>query len=160
MRTFLFLALLLMAGLANMSAQSKTNSFPGAPELNRMAARFAPTDLQVSVSALSAGDRAALAKLVMAGRIMDDIFLQQYWSGNVALYKKLQKDETPLGKARLNYFWINKSPWSNLDEFKAFLPGVPSRKPEGAGFYPGDMTKEEFEHWVTSLPEKDQSEEL
>jgi hypothetical protein len=158
MRTFLFLALLLMAGLANMSAQSKTNPFPGAPELNRMAARFAPTDLLVSVSALSAGDRAALAKLIVAGRIMDDIFLQQYWSGNAALCKKLQKDETLVGKARLNYFWINKSPWSNLDEFKAFVPEVPSRKPEGAGFYPEDMTKEEFEHWVASLLEKDQSE--
>ena len=104
-----------------MSAQSNKDSFPDAAELNRMAARFAPTDLQMNLAALSAGDRAALAKLVMAGRILDDIFLQQYWSGNEALYEKLRKDTTPLGKARLNYFWINKSPWSNLDGFDAFV---------------------------------------
>ncbi len=158
MRRFLVLALLSMAGLANMSAQVKKNPFPGVAELARMASRFAPTDLQVSVSALSAGDRGALAKLVLAGRSIDDIFLRQYWSGNAALYEKLRNDKTPLGRAQLNYFWINKSPWSNLDEFKAFLPGVPERKPEGANFYPADMTKEEFERWAASLPEKDQAD--
>jgi hypothetical protein len=158
MPRFLVVALLLVAGWTNMSAQSNKDSFPDAAELNRMAARFAPTDLQVNLAALSAGDRAALAKLVMAGRILDDIFLQQYWSGNEALYEKLRKDTTALGKARLNYFWINKSPWSNLDGFKAFLPDVPARKPEGANFYPADMTKEEFERWAATLPEKEQNE--
>ena len=123
-----------------------------------MAARFAPTDLQVNLAALSGGDRAALAKLVMAGRVIDDIFLLQYWSGNEALYEKLRKDTTPLGKARLNYFCINKSPWSNLDGFEAFLPDVPARKPEGANFYAADMTKEEFERWAATLPEKEQNE--
>jgi len=150
--------MLVVAGWTNMSAQSNKDSFPDAAELNRMAARFAPTDLQVNLAPLSAGDRAALAKLVMAGRILDDIFLQQYWSGNEAVYEKLRKDTTALGKARLNYFWINKSPWSNLDGFKAFLPDVPARKPEGANFYPADMTKEEFERWAATLPEKEQNE--
>ena len=129
MPRFLAVALLLVAGWTNMSAQSNKDSSPDAAELHRMAARFAPTDLQVNLAPLSAGDRAALAKLVMAGRILDDIFLQQYWSGNEAIYEKLRMDTTPLGKARLNYFWINKSPWSNLDGFKAFLPDVPARKP-------------------------------
>jgi Peptidase family M49 len=158
MQRFPILAVLLMAGLMNMSAQEKKNTLPAAPELNRMAARFAPTDLEVSLAGLSAGDREALAKLVMAGRIIDSVFLQQYWSGNAAQYTELQNDRTPLGKARLNYFWINKSPWSNLDGFAAFLPGVPERKPEGANFYPEDMTKAEFEGWSASLPEKDQAD--
>lgn len=157
MRGCLGLALLL-AGLVNMSAQGKKDSLPGAEELNRMASRFAPTDLELNVASLSAGDRAALAKLVMAGRIVDDIFVQQYWSGNEALYKSLGRDKTPLGKARLNYFWVNKGPWSNLDGFAAFLPDVPVRKPEGANFYPADMTKEEFERWTASVPEKDQAD--
>ena len=73
-------------------------------------------------------------------------------------YARLQKDTTPLGKARLQYFWINKSPWSALDDFKAFLPGVPAEKPKGANFYPEDMTREEFETWVASLPKEKQEE--
>src|SRR6204780_468437 len=54
----------------------------------------------------------------------------------------------PLGSARLDYFWINKGPWSEIDEYAAFLPEVPARKLRGANFYPEDMTKEEFENWV------------
>ena len=38
------------------------------------------------------------------------------------------------------------------------MPGVPARKPEGANFYPEDMTKAEFESWVKTLP-KDQQEQ-
>ena len=79
--------------------------------------------MRVDTSKLSSGDQQALVKLVEAARIMDDIFLKQYWSGNRALYAKLQKDTTPLGKARLHYFWINKGPWSALDDFKAVSPG-------------------------------------
>ena len=99
-----------------------------------------------------------MVKLIEAGRIMDDIFMAQYWSGDGALYSRLQKDKTPLGNARLQYFWINKGPWSFLDNFKPFLPGVPAEKPKGANFYPEDMTKAEFETWVASLPEDQQKE--
>ena len=84
--------------------------------------------------------------------MLDHMFLDQLWSGNRALYAKLQKDATPLGKARLHYFWLNKGPWSDLDDHAAFLPGVPARKPLGANFYPEDMTREEFETWAKTLP--------
>ena len=85
--------------------------------------------------------------------------MQQFWSGDLALYHKLQQDKSPLGKARLHYFWINKGPWSEIDEHKAFLPGVPAKKPAGANFYPEDMTKEEFESWVKAHPDqKEQAE--
>ena len=120
-------------------------------ELERMAARFVPTSMRVDVSSLSSGDRQALVKLVQAARIVDDIFLKQLWSGNVALYERLQKDKTPLGRARLHYFRINKGPWSDIDEYKAFLPGVPARKPLGTNFYPENMSKADFENWVSSL---------
>src|ERR1700690_1870374 len=84
--------------------------------------------------------------------------MQQMWDGNPALYAKLQKDQTPLGKARLHYFWINKGPWSSLDGDKAFLPDVPAHKPLGANFYPESMTKEQFESWVGILSEKQQEQ--
>jgi hypothetical protein len=136
------------------------SQLPDAAELNRMAARFAPAPLDVDLSALSAGDKKALAKLVESARVINPLFMEQFWSGNLALYKKLQQDKTPLGQARLHYFWINKGPWSEIDEHKVFLPGVPAKKPLGANFYPEDMTKEEFEAWVKTLsPEqKEQAE--
>ncbi len=116
-----------------------------------MTARFAPTPLKVDTSALSAGDQKALEKLIDAARILNRLFMQQLWGGSLPLFEKLQQDKTPLGLARLHYFWINKSPWSEIDGHKAFLPGVPAVKPRGANFYPEDMTKEEFGSWVKGL---------
>jgi hypothetical protein len=145
------LLVLLLLGVSTISAQTL-------PELQQMTARFAPTQLKVDTSHLSPGDRQALPKLIEAGRILNHIFMQQYWSGDLALYAQLQKDTTPLGKARLHYFWINKGPWSALDDNKAFLPGVPPRKLKGANFYPEDMDPQDFEHWVATLP-PDQQEQ-
>ena len=124
---------------------------PDLAQLDRMIARFAPTPMRVEVSALSAGDRQALAKLIAASRVVDDLYLTQTWSGNHAIYEKLRQDTTPLGQARRHYFWINKSPWSELDANTAFLPGVPPHKLPGANFYPEDMTRTEFEAWVKTL---------
>src|ERR1035438_1839309 len=125
---------------------------PDLNQLKQMSARFAPVTLKYDAAALSAGDRKALSKLVEAARVLNHLFLDQLWSGNRALYAKLQQDATPLGNARLHYFWLNKGPWSDLDDHAAFVPDVPARKPEGANFYPPDMTREEFETWIQTLP--------
>jgi hypothetical protein len=151
-------SLIVVAQTNSKSTKSKSKAaagqFPNAAELHKMAARFAPTPMKVDISHLSAGDKQALAKLIEAGRIFNDIFMDQLWSGNRALFQKLQKDKSELGQARVKYFWINKGPWSELDAHKAFMPGVPATKPAGANFYPEDMTKEEFESWVKTLDDK------
>lgn len=121
------------------------------PQLQQMMAKFAPVDLKVDTSKLSVGDRAALGKLIQASRILDQIFLRQMWAPNPALYQKLKRDQSPLGKARLEAFWLYKGPFNDLDDHKAFLPAVPARKPLGAGFYPEDMTRQQFETWVATL---------
>src|SRR5436305_12930581 len=125
---------------------------PDLNQLKEMTARFAPVDLKYTEAALSAGDRKALPKLVEAARVLNLVFMDQVWSGNRELYAKLQKDTTPLGKARAHYFWLNQGPWSDIDDHAAFIPGVPERKPMGANFYPPDLTREEFEAWIKTLP--------
>jgi Peptidase family M49 len=139
------LTLLLMTTTTN-------SAFPDELSLGRMAARFHPAEIKADTAPLTLGDRKALAKLVAAAHIIDRIYMEQLWSGDLALYHKLQQDHSALGKARLAYFEINKGPWSDLDGHQAFLPGVlPERKPLGANFYPEDMTRQEFEAW----PKKD-----
>jgi Peptidase family M49 len=124
---------------------------PDLAHLKQMSARFAPVPVKYDISTLSTGDRQALPRLMEAARLLNLVFMDQIWSGNRALYAKLQQDSTPLGKERLDYFWLNKGPWSSLDDNTAFLPGVPERKPPGGTFYPQDMTREEFEAWDKSL---------
>lgn len=130
-------------------------AIPSHAELTAMIARFAPVEIGADLSALPDAERAALAKLVEAARLMDGLFLQQVWAGNPALLVQLAADDTPLGRARLHYFLINKGPWSRLDHDAPFIPGVPA-KPEGADFYPADATKEEIEQWIDTLPEEQQ----
>ena len=139
---------------------SSGSATPDLAELTRMTARFAPTPIRVDTGRLSQGDREALVKLIEAARIYNDIFLRQLWSGNIALFEKLQKDPTPLGKARLHYFWLNKGPWSDIDEYKAFIPGVPPRKPLGANFYPDNISKEDFEGWIATLSPEEKAQAI
>jgi hypothetical protein len=154
------LILLLVTVVAGAQEKKAAPAIPDLAQLKAMTARFAPTPLRVDLSGLSAGDRKALEKLVEAAKIVNTIFMRQFWSGDLATYQALQKEQTPLGRARLDYFWINKGPWSEIDEYTAFLPDVPARKPAGANFYPDNMTKDEFETWVKTLsPEqKEQAE--
>ncbi len=157
MRSF-FLALFsacLSLAVVGQTRKTQAGTHPSAAQLQQMAARFAPTAVRVNVSGLAEGDRQALARLIAAARILNDIYMDQLWSGDRALYARLQKDPSLLGRARLHYFWINKGPWSDLDDYRAFLPGVPPRKPLGANFYPEDMTKAEFEAWVKDLPDNE-----
>jgi hypothetical protein len=163
MKRPLFVLLILILSLAACSLATQKPEQPSTPpptlaELERMTARFAPTKLKGDLSRLSAGDRKALEKLIEAAHVIDDIFLTQLWSGNHTLHAKLKGDKTPLGRARLRYFWLNKGPWSELDENSAFLPDVPAKKLAGANFYPEDMSKEEFEAWVKTLPQEKQEE--
>lgn len=160
MKTFGCLILLLF-GVSMLPAGNPKpvrSSAPGLADLEAMANRFAATPLRVDTSNLSIGDRQALTKLIQAARILDDVFMMQLWSGSPDLYAKLQKDQTPIGKARLRYFWLNKGPWSDIDEYKAFLPGVPPRKLLGSNFYPADMSKGDFERWVAGLSPNEQEQ--
>ena len=135
-------------------------TLPDVHTLDRMAARFAPVELRVDTSKLTPGDRAALTKLVEAARVIDSVFQEQLWSGSHALHARLLKDRTPLGQARLRYFEINQSPWSDLDGHSAFVDGAPPQKLPGANFYPENMTREEFETWAKTLDkaEREQAE--
>jgi len=121
-----------------------------AGDLQQKTARFAVTDLSADLSALPANEREALAHMVRAAQVMDALFLEQVWSGNETTFHMLAKDESPLGRARLHAFLVNKGPWSRLDHNEAFVPGVPE-KPASANFYPAGATKAEVEQWLASL---------
>jgi hypothetical protein len=133
-------------------------------ELKAMESRFAPVDLRGDVQSLSAGDRTAIRKLIEAAKVVDVLQLRQRWAGNEALWAALKKDRTPLGRARLDNFWLNKGPWSIIDDYKPFLPAtvagmaIPAGKPAGGNFYPAGATKEQLEAWMNALPAKEKDD--
>jgi hypothetical protein len=118
--------------------------------LQSMSRRYTPVDLSADLSGMPEHERQALTKLIQAARVFDAIFLRQVWAGNESTLASLARDGSPVGRARLHYFLLNKGPWSRLDENAAFLPGVPS-KPEAANFYAAGATKASVEAWLAGL---------
>jgi hypothetical protein len=162
------LASFVLLAAAGMAAAAEPPAAAPAPataaQLHAMSKRYAPVDLKADTSALSAGDRVATAKLIEAAKIVDVLQLRQRWAGNEALWAALKKDTTALGRARLDVFWLNKGPWSILDDHRSFMPAsyagiaIPAQKPPGGNFYPENAGKAALEGWMNGLPKPDKEQ--
>lgn len=124
--------------------------------LAKRAAQFVPVVVSTDVSHLKEKDRQALSKIIEASRLFDVAYRTQVWKGDQELETKLKEDTSPLGKAIYDAYQLNGGPWFRLEPMSAFVPGVPKKKPLTGGFYPEDMTKEEFTKWVGTLTTAEQ----
>jgi len=100
---------------------------------------YAPVVLTTDLSALSAKERTMVTLFMGAARIMDDLFWDQAYPGDRARLLAGLADPDVRRFAEINY-----GPWDRLAGNAPFVAGV-GAKPPGAGFYPADMSKEEFE---------------
>lgn len=147
------------AGLAALLASACARDAPAPragreqPKEARLLAKvnqFAPAKLTADVSHLPAGERAALDKLIAAARWMDPIFDRQAYAGYPALRDKLAADTSEEGRLKLAYFDLMRGPWDRQAHFEPFAIETP--RPEGAGFYPEDMTADEIRRYLEARP--------
>lgn len=137
-------------------------------DLKDRISKYAQVTVSYDESVLSEPEKQALVKLVEAGKVMDEIFLRQVWSGNVEMRDKLrrsleqsQRDESDFAQYHdmledLDHFFrINFGPWDRLDEDAPFIGTM--TKPAGANYYPEDVTKEEFEAHIENNPGDEES---
>jgi hypothetical protein len=126
------------------------------PDVSQRVKQLPPTVVDYDRSLLTEGDRAVVAKLIEASRMIDEIYWRQVSEENPALRERLaaNRGRSPLDAAGYDYFVINKGRWDRLKSDEPFIApfGPAGKKPEGAGFYPADMTKEEFEKYVAAHP--------
>jgi len=108
------------------------------PDLKEKVEEFIPVKLTTDLSQLTEKEKQMLPLLFEAAKIMDDLFWKQAWGDKDEL---LNHTSDPTLK---QFMKINYGPWERLNNNKSFVDGIGS-KPAGAGFYPKDMTKEEFE---------------
>ncbi|MCU0370719.1 MAG: Zn-dependent hydrolase [Bacteroidales bacterium] len=112
---------------------------PASPDhVAQRLATFAPFTLTSDISHLSVKEKQLLAILFDVADIMDELFWMQSMGPKDAFLARIQ-DETTKKFAMVNY-----GPWDRLDGNKSFIAEI-GPKPDGANFYPVDMTKEEFE---------------
>ena len=96
---------------------------------------------------LSDGDKEALLHLLTAGKILEDVYLRQDNEKNKD-FKKFLEDETAKGNelARLSLILFNaQKGMSAIDrESNMVYLAKGETSSDGKGFYPSDLTKEEF----------------
>jgi hypothetical protein len=108
--------------------------------------QFAPADIGFDRANLSAWENQVVDTLIAASKIINDIYLLQVSEKNPEWRAKLASGD----QVALQYFDLMAGPWDRLRSDSAFLNVGP--KPPGAGFYPVDMTKEQFESWIAAHP--------
>ncbi len=102
-------------------------------------AQYAPVTLSADISTLTDNERKMLPLLFQVADIMESIYWKQVINEDKESFLSKIVDEKAKQFALINY-----GPWDRLNDNEAFFEGV-GKKPEGANFYPLDMTKAEFE---------------
>ena len=142
------IALPLISGVGLLAAVGVTTV--GAQQETTMTRLFVPVEIAADLSDLPGAERDALAHIVDAARVMDGLFLEQVWAGNPSMLLSLLNNQSATGVARLDFFLLNKGPWSRVEDNRRFVPGAPE-KPPGANFYPADATRGEIAAWFDQL---------
>ena len=106
-------------------------------EMQKKVDDFVEVELTTDISHLSEKEKAMLPLLFEAAQVMDDIFWTEAYGNKNELLASI-KD-----KATADFVKINYGPWERLNDNKPFVEGF-GEKSKGAGFYPIDMTTEEF----------------
>ena len=115
---------------------------PVAADIEERLERYAPTEMTADLSGVPEEEQAVLVELIMAGQLMDEIFLRQVWVDNPELHAAVITVGGPLA----TFYEVNFGPWDRLAENEPYIGAMPH--PDGAGYYPTDMSSQELEAWV------------
>jgi hypothetical protein len=113
--------------------------------ISRKLAQYTTVRLTGDVEKLSDKERRMIVLLIDAASRMDAIYWRQAYGNRDSLLRSID-DRNVRRYAEINY-----GPWDRLDNNTPFVQGV-GPKPPGAGFYPRDLRKEEFEAAAAKSP--------
>jgi hypothetical protein len=116
------------------------------------------TAIDYDRSLLNENERQVVAKLIEASKFMDEIYWRQVSEQNPDYRTRLaaQASDSDRDRAGFDYFIANKGRWDRLAQDEPFVEpfGAAGKKPEGAAFYPPDLSKEELEQYMAEHPEQ------
>jgi len=111
-------------------------------------AKFAEVPMNVDTSFLSPSEKAVVNKLIEASRYLSEIYLRQRGTNYPELRNEIKTKGT---EAQLKMFDLHFGPCDGLEDDALFYGETPC--PKGGGFYPADITTEEFEAHIAANPE-------
>jgi len=120
-------------------------------DLARQYRKFAEVKMNPDTTFLHEGERAAVNKIIEASKLLSEIYLRQLDVRNPEIRAEIEASDRPDKELLLKMFDLHFSVCDGLEDGHVFYGETPC--PEGAGFYPADMTKEEFEDHIAANPQ-------
>jgi len=114
---------------------------PVVADLDERLAGYVPTELSPDLSHLDATQTQVLGKLVAASKLMNEIFRIQATPCLDELTARIADLPVDRQTSVKRYFRINVGPWDRRFHHEPFFGTWPH--PEGANYYPGELTTEE-----------------
>ncbi len=124
-------------------------------EIEARMEKYALTPMEMDLRGYSQREKALLRELLEAARLADEIFWRQTSNAAVRLRDEMtasRPDDDPVRR----FYMMQAGPYDRLDHDAPFIHGVPPKSP-GAGFYPDDLTADEFQRWIEAHPEDRES---
>ena len=112
--------------------------------------KLIPVKIAYPKNLLSPQEQKVVVLFYKAANYIDKIFLRQAYKYNPYIKANLSKLPEPYTEL----FKINYLPFNRLDAFKPFIGAGILKLPEGANFYPEDLTREEFLKYLSLHPEE------
>lgn len=153
-KTRWFLAIILLVGLASLPAKKLLSAASDAQEVARRMEKYVPNSMPFDVSQYTTQEKELLRTLIDIGKLADEIYWRQTYHDNIRLRDQIVKTRSENDPVR-KFFFMQAGPFDRLDNNAPFMDVPP--KPPTAGFYPPDLTKEEFEKWISEHPEDKQA---
>lgn len=155
MRRLPLLALLLATACGSVDQTSKQATAAEQAEGYSLAAsrgKMARVEMNPDVSFLNAEEREVMNLLIEAAGLMNEIYLRQLYVDNPRIREEIAASDRPDKAQLLDMFDLHFGPWDSLEENHPFYGTEPA--PPGAGFYPKDLTKAEFDAYLARHPEE------
>jgi hypothetical protein len=113
-------------------------------------ARIARIEMKPETAYLSPEEKQVVNLLIQAANKMSEIYLRQNYAANPKVRRAIAASRRADQPLLLDMFDLYFGPWDELADGKSFWGDKP--KPAGAGFYPEDLTKAQFDAYLAAHP--------
>lgn len=150
-------AALLLASAACVQGPVEAASTPVAPaepayDLAAQKAKLATITMDVDTAFLNPEQREVVNLLIKASDLLSEVYLRQRYAENPQVRRAISMNRRADRDLLVEMFDRNFGPWDELADLHPFWGTAPM--PEGAGFYPEDLTRTELETYIAAHPDQ------
>lgn len=158
------LALLLASAACTTSPSGEIGAAPPAPvespiapaepayDLAAQKEKLATIAMEVDTTFLNAEEREVVNLLIKASDLMTEIYLRQRYVENPQVQRAVSMNRRADRDLLVEMFARNLGPWDEMADLHPFWGTTPM--PEGAGFYPQDLTRAQLDAYIAAHPDQ------